>query len=160
MAQRPNAALKKEYTPEEIASIKENLKKAFDTDRIEVEATVKTLNKGVNPDKVEFKKGEQYVFWNPIVNDEQGLAIGYHLIEITYTRLDLIFYKIKTSTKPRTEQWACKGSGWVLNLMPVVIDLERYNIPDTNLDIIEFQKPRNCPFEISIVKRDGTVIYQ
>ena len=92
MAQRPNAALKKEYTPEEIASIKENLKKAFDTDRIEVEATVKTLNKGINPDKVEFKKGEQYVFWNPIENDEQGLAIGYHLIEITYTRLDLIFY--------------------------------------------------------------------
>ena len=159
MAQKPNAALKREYTPEEIESVKANLKTAFDIDYIPVEATIKTLNKGVNLDKVEFKKGEQYVFWNPFEDDEHGLSIGYHLIEITYSRLDLIFYKIKTSTKPRTERWACKGSSWVMNLMPCVIELERYNIPDKNMAFIKFEKKKNCPFDISVIKRDGTIEY-
>lgn len=45
MAQKPNAALKREYTPEEIKSVKANLKTAFGIDYLPIEATLKTLNK-------------------------------------------------------------------------------------------------------------------
>jgi hypothetical protein len=62
------------YTEEQIASIKANLKKAFEIDYIPVELTMGNLLKKKNKESFDFIVGEQYVFFNPCENKEWGIG--------------------------------------------------------------------------------------
>ena len=140
------------YTEEEVKSIKNNLNIAFGVDYIPVETTLQALVKDNKKLKdFDFIIGETFVFYNPIANDEMGIKQGWHLLKITYQRLDIVFFKIITSSKPRTEQYAIKGSLFVIKLNPLIINIERFGIPEKNLEIIGFEKPKGIPYDITIV---------
>ena len=140
------------YTEEEVKSIKNNLNIAFGIDYIPVETTLQALvkdNKKLN--NFDFIKGETFAFYNPIEIDKMGIKQGWHLLKITYQRLDIVFFKIITSSKPRTEQYAFKDSQFVSKLNPLVINIERFGIPEKNLSLIGFEKSKGIPYDITIV---------
>lgn len=141
------------YTPEEIVSIKENLKRAFGTEFVPIDIKLGNLIKGKDKrEKFKFIKGENFVFFNAHPNSELGLSVGWHIIEITYQRLDLVFYKITTSSKPSKESYANKDSYFINNIMPVLLNIDRFNIPEQNLPLLEFDKGKNNPVDIAITK--------
>jgi hypothetical protein len=145
------------YTEEQIASIKANLKKAFEIDYIPVELTMGNLLKKKNKESFDFIVGEQYVFFNPVENEEWGInKCEWHLIEITYQRLDLIFFKIRSSKKPRTEHYANKDSIFTDKLIPINFSTERFGIPEKNLPLIGFDKTKHNPFDINIITPSKT----
>jgi hypothetical protein len=143
------------YTDSEIKSIKENLQKAFGVDTLALDLRLDNLLK----DKIntfKFKKGDRFVFFNAHPNHELKLCVGWHEIEITYTRLDLIFYKI-LSNNTTNEHWATRDSFFFYKqMMPRVIDLKRYGIPEKNLPLISFDKGNRNPYEITIIKSNET----
>jgi hypothetical protein len=145
------------YTEEQIKSIKENLKKAFDIDYLPVELTMGNLLKKKNKASFDYIIGEQYVFYNPFENEEWGIGKQeWHLIEITYQRLDLVFFKIRSSKNPRKERYAHKDSIFVDKLIPINFSTERFGIPEKNLDLIGFDKTTNNPFDINITTPSKT----
>ena len=146
------------YTPEEIISIKENLKRAFDRDTIEVSLKLENLLRKKDKDKFKYIIGEQLVFWQPVNNKEFKAKKGWHIIEITYQRLNLIFFKVLSSENPNQEHYAEKDSYFTNNLIPVNVDIERFGYPEQNLSLFDFDKGKGNPFDIFIVKEKGNTI--
>lgn len=91
----------KKYTEDEIKTIRQNLKSAFGVENIVIDVYIGKLISETKLPKFKFIKGEQFMFFNANVDLERGLDVGWHLIEITYQRLDLVFFKHPTSTKPK-----------------------------------------------------------
>ena len=145
------------YTDEEIVSIKANLKKAFDIDYIPVELTMGNLLRKKNKSSFDYIIGEQYVFFNPYKNEEWGInEYEWHILEVTYQRLDLVFFKIRSSKYPRKEHYANKDSMFVEKLIPVNFSTERFGIPEKNLPLLGFDKTENNPFDINIITPSKT----
>lgn len=145
------------YTEEQIKSIKENLKKAFGIDYIPVELTMGNLLKNKNSASFDYIIGEQYVFYNPNKNEEFGInGCEWHVIEVTYQRLDLVFFKIRSSKNPRKEHYASKNSLFASKLIPVNFSTKRFGIPEKNLPLIGFDKTKNNPFDINIITPSKT----
>ena len=137
------------YSDEEILEIKKNLKAAFGVDGLPLEIDLKNLVKD-GMDSFNFIIGEQYCFFNPVPNNTYGMKKGWHIAEVTYQRLDLVFFKIITSTKPDVEQYANKDSVFTKKFMPIDLDINRFGIPEKNLPLIIFDKHKSNPFEIQI----------
>ena len=145
------------YTEEQIISIKSNLKRAFDIDYIPVELTMGNLLVNKNKASFDYIIGEKYVFLNLQKNEEWGIAeYEWHIIEVTYQRLDLVFFKIRSSKKPRKEHYVNKDSIFVDKLIPVNFSTERFGIPEKNLSLISFDKTQNNPFDINIITPSKT----
>ncbi len=146
------------YTPEEIVSIKENLKRAFGRETIEVSLKLENLLRKKDKDKFEYIIGEQFVFWQPINNKELKIKKGWHIIEITYQRLNLIFFKVLSSENPNQEHYAEKDSYFTNNLIPVNVDIDRFGYPEQNLPLLDFDKGKGNPFDIFIVKENDNIL--
>ena len=144
-----------EYTEEQIQSIKENLKRAFDIDYIPIE--LKSIFKKHNPMKYNFKIGEEFAFHSHVKNDDWGLKKGWHKLKITYKRGEVIFFKIESSTEPNKERYAILDSDFVSEMIPIEIKLKSFGIPDKNLDILKFEKGK-VPFEIRVIKSNDEII--
>ena len=145
-------ATNKVYTPEEIKSISENLMKAFGRNSIPLFIDIDHLVDKDKQKSFNFIKGEQFVFFNPLKNKGFNIEPGWHILEVTYQRLDLVFFKIKTSKTPNQEQYANKTSNFVLKLMPINVNLDRFRILEQNLPLFEFDKGKNNPVDITITK--------
>lgn len=143
------------YTDEEITSIKANLKRAFDVDFIPVDISLGNVLKN-NISNFNFIVGEQYILFNSHQDKEMGIEKGWHILEVTYQRLDLVFFKILTSNKPKKEHYANKGSMFVERLIPVNFDITRFGIPEKNLPLLGFEKGTNNPFDVSIITPSKT----
>ena len=144
------------YSEEDFEEIRQNLKLAFGVDHVLVDVYINKLLGATKLHKFKFIKGEQYIFFNAHVNMQQGLDVGWHLLEITYQRLDLIFFKFPTSTKPKQEHYANKNSVFVSRLMPVNLDVKRFCINEDILPLIVFDKHK-APFNI-FVYNDGELL--
>lgn len=146
----------KKYTEDEIETIRQNLKSAFGVDNLIVGGYMYELISGAKLPKFKFIKGEQFMFFNANVDLERGLDVGWHLIEITYQRLDLVFFKYPTSTKTKKEHYATKYSVFVSRLIPVNLDVKRFGINEMNLPLIVFNKHK-APFNM-FVYNDGELL--
>ena len=144
------------YTEIEIKSIRKELKLAFGVEHIMIDTHIGKLINWNKLHKFKFIKGEQFIFFNANVDLDRGLDVGWHLLEITYQRLDLIFFKFPTSTKPKQEHYANKTSVFVSRLMPVNLDVKRFCINEDNLPLIVFDKHK-APFNI-FVYNDGELL--
>lgn len=144
----------KEYTIEEIESIKKNLKKTFDTEFIPIDVTLGGLLKN-KLSKFKFIKGEEFVFFNPFPNKSLNTDIGWHVLEIIYQRLDIVFFKVTTSNKPKKEHWTSTTSHFCEHLIPGVLNIDRFGIPRKNLPLFIFKKPNNCPYDIVITTKNN-----
>ena len=138
------------YTEEDIKSIKANLKKAFGTEYIPVELKLGELLKNKNMSSFKYVIGEQYAFFSPMENKELGIQMGWHILEVTYQRGELVFFKVPVSTTPRKEHYAEKNSIFVRGLVPLNFDTNRFGIPEENLVLIEFKKGETNPFYVTI----------
>ena len=145
-------SLIKQYTPEEIKDIKANLLKAFDQDYLSVYTRIRDLQK--NRKSFTVRKGETYYYYVITNNNEYGKEKGWYQIYITYKRAGVVFFKFKNDMgiEPK-EYWFVEQSAFTASLVPSVIRLNEYNIPDYNLDLMKFEK--DVPFVITIVKNDG-----
>lgn len=137
------------YTEIELESIRKELKLAFGVEHVLVDVYISKLLGAPKLHKFKFIKGEQFIFFNAHVDMQQGLDVGWHLLEITYQRLDLIFFKFPTSTKPKQEHYANKTSVFVSRLMPVHLDVKRFCINEYILPLIVFDKHK-APFNIFV----------
>lgn len=133
----------------EIGSIRKELKLAFGVENIVIDIHIGKLIGETKLHKFKFIKGEQFIFFNANVDLESGLDVGWHLIEITYQRLDLVFFKYPTSTKPKKEHYATKYSVFVSRLIPVNLDVKRFGINEMNLPLIVFDKHK-APFTLFV----------
>lgn len=140
------------YTEEEFVTIRQNLKLAFGVENIVIDVHIGKLISETKLHKFKFIKGEQFMFFNANVDLERGLNVGWHLLEITYQRLDLVFFKYPTSAKPQKEHYATKYSTFVPRWMPVNLDVERFSINQKNLPLIVFNK-HNAPFNIFVYNK-------
>lgn len=145
-------SLVKQYTPEEIKQIKANLLKAFDQDYLSMYTRIRDLQKNRNSYTVH--KDETYYHYVAINGNEYGKEKGWYQIYITYKRSGVVFFKFKNDMgiEPQ-EYWFVEQSAFTASLVPSVIRLSEYNIPDHNLELIRFEK--DVPFIITIVKNDG-----
>lgn len=141
----------KEYTPEEIASIKANLMAAFGTDSIEIETKLKHLYKDK---KIEVFEDEHYYVHFPKDIEEFKKKRGWHEIKITYVRSGVAFFTFKGGKK---EFFFVVDSIWASNLVPAIIYPTRYGIPEKNLPLIKFNKGK-VPFNITIKTQSGESI--
>lgn len=143
--------MKKEYTPDEIAAIKANLMAAFGTDKIEVQVKLKSLFK----DKpFDIRVDEHYYVYFPYDIDEFNKKKGWHEFIVTYVRSGVVFFRFKGGKK---EHYFLVDSSFAGNLIPAVIDLQKYGIPDSNVEVIKFNKGK-CPFALKIKKQSGEII--
>lgn len=140
------------YTEIEIESIRKELKSAFGVENIVIDIHIGKLIGETKLHKFKFIKGEQFIFFNANVDLERGLDVGWHLIKITYQRLDLVFFKYSTSTKPKKEHYATKYSIFVSRLIPVNLDVQRFGINEMNLPLIVFNKHKS-PFNIFVYNK-------
>lgn len=153
-----NTALTKVYTEEEIKNIKEKLKNDFGTDTISLDLKLSLLYKRQDVTQLKVKKGDKFAFYTYVYNEDMHADIGWHCIEITYSRLDVVFFKAKTSEKPKKEHWICKDSVFFSRLIPLSVKLSEHDIPDSNLPLINFNKGKNNPFTVNIVKNNGSIL--
>lgn len=123
-----------------------------------IDLNIKQLYRTIPIEDIEFNKGDKFAYFVKTPNNEMGLSIGWHLIEITYVRLDLIFFKIKTCALPDAEHYVAKNTMWVRHLMPLIIDLNKCGLPIEQTDLVEFRKEQNCPYKVEITKLDGSKI--
>lgn len=142
----------KKYTEDEIETIRQNLKSALGVENIVIDVYIGKLISETKLPKFKFIKGEQFMFFNANVDLERGLDVGWHLIEITYQRLDLVFFKYPTSTKPKKEHYATKYSIFVSRLIPVNLDVKRFGINEMNLPLIVFDKHK-APFTLFVYNK-------
>ena len=145
-------SLIKQYTPEEIKNIKANLLKAFDQDYLSVYTRIRDLQKG--RDKFYIRLREVYYYYVAINGNEYGKEKGWYQIYITYKRAGVVFFKFRNDMgiEPQ-EYWFVEQSPFTASLVPSVIRLSEYNIPDHNLELVRFEK--DVPFVITIVRNDG-----
>lgn len=139
------------YTKEEIKSIKDNLFKAFGQEYLSVYTRIRDLQK--YRDKFYIRPREVYYYYVALNGNEYGKEKGWYQIYITYKRAGVIFFKFKNDMgiEPK-EYWFVEQSAFTASLVPSVIKLNEYCIPDHNLDLIKFEK--DVPFDITIVKND------
>ena len=123
-----NSILNKEisYTPEEIKLIKENLKKAFGQEYLDVYLDVKHIKKHIPNFKIQV--GDIFAYYNPFESGAFGMKkIGWRKIKITYTRGDVVFFTIDESKK---EHYCDIDSYFSYQLILLNVDIKRLGIPE------------------------------
>ena len=145
-------AFSRNYTKEEIKNIKDNLFKAFGQEYLSVYTRIRDLQKG--RDRFYIRPREVYYYYVAVNGNEYGKEKGWYQIYITYKRAGVVFFKFKNDMgiEPQ-EYWFVEQSPFTASLVPSVIKLNEYGIPDHNLDLMKFEK--DVPFVITIVKNDG-----
>lgn len=143
-----------DYTGEQVASIKENLKKAFDIDYIPVQITLNDLynkrHKKWNP-----QPGQKFYKHIPMDIDSDNIKRGWHTLTVTYVRSGVVFFKFDNRKK---EQWGDIESEWFERAIPATIDMEELSIPDKNIPLFKFERFESLPskFKITVIKNDKT----
>ena len=89
-------AEEKVYTEEELKSIRENLKKAFDIDYIPVCNEIGELFKGK---KIKLEVDDVLHVHLPYGNDKFGLDKGWYRIKVTYIRSGVVFFRYMDTRK-------------------------------------------------------------
>lgn len=144
----------KNYTSEEIKSIKENLKKAFGIEYMPINLHVNELYKTC-PNKFKPKKNDVFYFYQATPDDEWNLNRGWHSLRVTYVRSGIIFFKYDVQTK---ESWMSEESVFIKTLIPSTVYLKDLGIPDKNLELFTFNKGK-CPYDICVISNDMTTTY-
>lgn len=143
-----------DYTAEQVASIKENLKRAFDIDYIPVQIEVKDLytkrHKKWNP-----QPGQKFYKHIAMDIESENIERGWHILTVTYTRSGVVFF---TYDNRKKEQWGAIDSEWFETVIPATIDMEELAIPDKNIPLFKFERLESLPtkFKITVIKNDKT----
>lgn len=144
--------LPKEYTPEEIESIKINLEKATGVPYILVDLHVESIynHRGRS---IEPKVGDSFAYYHPFEGpNDCGMVKGWNKFTITYKRLDVLFIKVN---RKRKETWLVIDSHILNKSFPLSIDLSVVGIPDANIPLLKFNKGK-CPYSILVTKNDSS----
>lgn len=145
-------ALMNNYTEQEIKNIKENLMKTFGQEYLSVYTRIRELQK--NQKNFNIHKGAIYYVYLSMDNKEYNKPKGWYPIFITYKRTGILFFSFLNGEElEKKEYWFVEQSPFTAFLVPAVIELKEYGIPDHNLDLIKFEK--DVPFDITIVKNNG-----
>lgn len=139
------------YTEEEIKSIRENLKKAFDIDYIPVEIKIKRLYKDKKFVPLE---GDMIYIYLSIENKKFGLKQGWHRLKITYVRSGVVFFKYIDSKHNRIEDHADLESSFIEEAYMGTIRLKDIAVPEYNLPLVKIEKGK-CPFDVDVFDNDG-----
>ena len=124
------------YTPEEIKTIKENFKKAFGISYGLIDGNLKGIaNKHRNVMNNMLVVGRK--FWHFVYKaqaNELGLDDeGYTLIQITYIRGEVIFYKFIEATKNKNKEYHFEiGSNFEERLIPTEIHYDELSMLSKN----------------------------
>ena len=141
----------KMYTEEEIKSIRENLKKAFDIDYIPVEIKIKRLYKDKKFVPLE---GDMIYVHLPYDNDKFELKRGWHRLKVTYVRSGVVFFKYIDSKHKRTEDHADLDSSFIEEAYMGTIRLKDIAVPEFNLPLVKIEKGK-CPFDVEVFDNEG-----
>lgn len=145
--------LPKEYTPEEIESIKINLRKATGESHILVDLHVGSIYNHRGK-LIEPKVGDSFAYYYPFEKpNDCGMVKGWNKFTITYKRLDVLFVKVN---KKRKETWIVLNSMIMNKCIPLSIDLSVIGIPDANIPLLKFDKGK-CPYSILVTKNDSSI---
>lgn len=139
------------YTEEEIKSIRENFKRAFDIDYIPVEIKIKHLYKDKKFVPLE---GDMIYVYLAFDNKKFELKRGWHRLKVTYVRSGVVFFKYIDSKHNRTEDHADLDSSFIEEAYMGTIRLKDIAVPIKNLPLIKFEKDK-CPFDVEVFDNDG-----
>lgn len=143
----------KAYTEEELQSIREKLKKAFDIDYIPVSNEIGRLFKDK---KIKLEVGDVLHVHLPYGNDKFGLDKGWHRIKVTYIRSGVVFFRYM-DTRKRNEDHADIDSYFIERAHLGNVRLKDVSINKKNLPLIKIEK-ENDPFPVSILDIDGKTV--
>lgn len=143
----------KAYTEEELKSIRENLKKAFDIDYIPVWNEIGELFKNK---KIKLEVDDVLHVHLPYGNDKFGLDKGWYRIKVTYIRSGVVFFKYMDTTK-RSEDHADIDSYFIERAHLGNIRIKDVSINKKNIPLIKIEKG-NDPFPVSILDTDGKTV--
>lgn len=140
----------KNYTTEEIKSIKENLQRAFGIDYLPVNIQIKHLYK----DKKFIPLVNDILFVHlPFGNEKFNLKEGWYRIKVTYVRSGVMFFKY-IDTKKKNEDHADLLSTFVENAYMGTIRMNDVAIAEKNYPLVKFEKG-NAPFDVEVFDKEG-----
>lgn len=140
----------KNYTTEEIKSIKENLQRAFGIDYLPVNIQIKYLYK----DKKFIPLVDDILFVHlPFGNEKFNLKEGWYRIKVTYVRSGVMFFKY-IDTKKKNEDHADLISTFVENAYMGTIRMKNVAIAEKNYPLVKFEKG-NAPFDVEVFDKEG-----
>lgn len=143
----------KVYTDEELKSIRENLKKAFDIDYIPVCNKIGELFKDK---KIKLEVDDVLHVHLPYGNDKFGLDKGWYRIKVTYIRSGVVFFRYM-DTRKKSEDHADIDSYFIERAHLGNIRIGDVSINKKNIPLVKIEKGKD-PFPVSILDIDGKTV--
>lgn len=144
---------KKVYTDEELKSIRENLKKAFDIDYIPV---CNTIDEVFKDKKIKLEVDDVLHVHLPYGNEKFGLDRGWYRIKVTYIRSGVVFFRYM-DTRKRSEDHADIDSYFIERAHLGNIRMKDVSIKKKNIPLVKIEKGKD-PFPVSILDFDGKTV--
>mgnify|MGYP003400474444 CR=1 FL=1 len=143
------------YTEEELQSIRENLKKAFDIDYIPLSNKVEDLfrNKAIK-----LQENDILHVHLPYGKEEWDMKPGWYRIKVTYIRSGVVFFKYIDTKHTRKEDHADILSGFIENAYMGTIRMKDVAIKECNIPLVKIERYKNDPYPVELINEDGITV--
>lgn len=143
------------YTEEELQSIRENLKRAFDIDYIPLSNKVEDLfrNKAIK-----LQENDILHVHLPYGKEEWDMKPGWYRIKVTYIRSGVVFFKYIDTKHKRKEDHADILSGFIENAYMGTIRMKDVAIKECNIPLVKIERYKNDPYPVELINEDGITV--
>lgn len=145
----------KNYTEEQLQSIRENLKKAFGIDYIPLNNKVKDL---FNGKAIKLQEDDILHVHLPYGKDEWDMKPGWYRIKVTYIRSGVVFFKYIDTKHKRKEDHADILSSFIEEAYMGTVRIKDVAIKECNIPLVKIERFKNDPYPVELINEDGITV--